>query len=312
MPEIRLTNLRAENSFEFRAACGLLHVLSERPAWSESTLRWRDGVATLDAPSSEEALLDELDDIYSTRAEDPRWSWAQEEGQIHRGTVSDYRRALESFSDHPGRVAWVRGTGTDQVVESILRKGKKEQRTFLLTGTSQFDFKAGGSGTSIFTVTRSTLRNLCVALSRREIISDGLFEGRIQHKVKHHLNWIAEQSIPGAYLGTTLKLVPKTAQLFLLALACESLAMFPVNARGGSPITAGFTSNGRMFSWGSWARPLRRDAVQRVLDYQELHRDQPDIAKLRDVGFTAAYRASRMTFDKECWITQPTPLLPTR
>lgn len=300
MSDVQITGLRADDLFQFRATCGLLQVLSEIQDWGGTTLRWDGCTPVLGIQQTREELVVVLDHLYATRAEDPRWWWPRDPASPHRGTVDDYRTALRAFADHPSRLAWVRGTATDQVIQ-------KNAKGLWVTGRTLFEFKKGGGHKSIFLTTRKTMQQLGEIEDRQGCIAEALFEGRALHDIDHHMNWIAEQTMPTAYLGASIENFPKTASLFHLALVFESLAMFPVHGRGGYSTTVGFSSDGRAFSWGTWSRPLTRDAVQRVLDYSELHREEPDVGKLGDVGFTAVYRAGcvQTSNKKDTLFTRP-------
>jgi len=298
MPEILLKNMRGDDALLFRSACGLIHVLSELPRWAASTLRWEGTFAVLGAPGDLEDLVADLDNVYATRVDDPRWSWASR----GRGTREEYRAAIAVHQDHAGRLAWIRGTGTDQV--DVTKSGEP------CTAGSSFDSKQGGSYKSIFTVAWTSMRSMAERPSRADVILDALLHGELVEVVDHHLNWLPQQPRGGAWAGKRLEMIHKTCQPFVLALAVESLALFPVNGRGGRRArTAGFTADGQAFSWGLWSRPVDRDSLQMILDHPALHDDEIKQDDLRALGFHAAFRSRRFTPDKEVMWTHPLPLL---
>lgn len=297
MSRIKLEGLRGDDPFRFRAVCGLVQLLSERDdAWADVLLGWEGYAAVLEIPGSEEDLVEVVATAYATRIEDPRWTWTTQKGA---GLLSEYRDALRRFADHPGALAWVRGTGTDQVFKP--EKGDEGGQSRIsgnsnVEGTA-FDTMAGKSGgLSVFVQTPKCLEHLAELdlATRADAVRDAFHDGVVTMPPPFHpLFWDANRYRETARTGRNEQNDPKTIQPVLMALAIESLALYPVNARGTQRQTAGFTPGESAFSWGLWRNPVNRDALKRILDHPSLHSEEPVLDHLRAVGFTRAFRSLR-------------------
>jgi hypothetical protein len=78
-------------------------------------------------------------------------------------------------------------------------------------------------------------------------------------------------------------------------LAFEALPLFPCFLSGGGLATRGFgrVGGGVMFSWPVWTQPVTLAEVRTLLGLEELTRENPPLAELRERGVAMVFRSER-------------------
>lgn len=291
MDEIKLTGLQGSQVLGFRSALGLVSAVQELPGYAGTRLAWEDGLAVLHSPRSEGELLSDLDEFYKTRGRDPRWGWAgrpPKKGAPHRkGSADRYLEMVREFESHPHRLAWLRGTATDQLVVSHASRGT-------ITACTLWEFWNGMAYTSVLTKAQKVMEKIGRHPGRASQIESTLFGPWLRDCQEPAMGWDPDQGHLNAQLGVSVKATPKTTELFAMVLAIESLALYPVNIRGGRVHTAGFSANGKFCTWPLWRRPLLPNVITAVLDHPAFHREKPDREELRALGVASVFRAQRV------------------
>jgi len=289
MPEIHLTGLQSRSSLSYRAALGLLQAVQEIPQMAGSKLSWTSGynkhaVLTTEAVELEE-MLDLLDDFYAVRVDDPRWrASGGKEGKKryqpnHTMTRERYREMVREFESHPHRLAWIRGSATDQA------KHPTKTGSAMYTG---WDTCRGGSLTSIHSKAVEVLGGIAKHSKRREAIATTLLGPWARQDDMNSMGWDERQIMSNARLGTSTSNLRKTTELMAMVFAIESLATYPVNARDGKARTAGM--DGRQVTWVTWEKPVGYETVVAIVDHPLFHQKAPDPSVLGALGVTGLYR----------------------
>lgn len=299
MTDIKLTGLKAHDSLGYRAALGVLQVCEEMPETSGSQLSFQEGTAVLTTPDLDrDVLLDLLERFYERRHEDPRWYVAEGHGV----SFEHYREMAREFETAPHRLAWLRGTVTDQ-------ESYKDPRRCAHT---RWDTMRGGQRTSIFSVARGLVKKAADRQDRRSVLESTLFGPWSRDDDTNPIGWDIQQAISAAQTGTSIKNIEKRTDLFAMMFAVESLCLFPVNAKNGRRETAGFRNG--VTTWGTWRNPVGIDTVRALIDYPTLHelqeetqqkQRQQQIHELRVLGFTEAFRAELRFRNKVGYVTRP-------
>jgi hypothetical protein len=310
--KFKLTGLRGDDSYSFRATLGLLSLLQEMEGWEDSKLHWEGVVPILTAPR--EDLVESLVTLMANRDQDPRWSWAGLKDETpkkapskkekpkwkHYGTLSQYREKIQEFEEgsSPGALRWLRGVATDQVVNEKKEKNEAgEDQIVQAASPTPWDFKKGGGHQSVLSVAQDTYAK-CKEFSPEDWksrISKTLFgPWLMEDKDISGMGWVSAHVRSNAQFGQSIKNISRPLNLIAHLFVIESLSLFPVYGVNGQVSAPGFKriEGKKTFTYPLWSNPLGFDSTMAVLDHPGFLNPTVNSKVLTNLGCLRVFRCS--------------------
>ncbi|HOX42949.1 MAG TPA: hypothetical protein PK668_05105 [Myxococcota bacterium] len=153
-----------------------------------------------------------------------------------------------------------------------------------------------GSGHQFFL---ETVRQL-MALVTPERIAEALFEAWRYRDEKLSMRWDPMDNRQYALLDRDPTAADNRSQTVWMAnlLAYRSLCLFPLVMQRGALAATGWSLSREdrpwQWTWPIWEFPIGIDCVRSLLQLRELQEARPDHARLRALGVSAVFRASRI------------------